>query len=528
MAASLAVLICLAAGWVFSHGYVLWYGDAQAHLNISRRIFDSRTPGYTQIGSPWLPVLHVICLPFVSNNWLWSSGLAGTIPVAVCFVIAGTFFYLALRRSFGTRWAAAIGLACFALNPNLLYLASIPMNEAVFLAEAALALFAVAEFRHQAAVGAGKQSWWPVILAAIAICLATLTRYDGWILLPFAGGALAFGASRRRLLVFVVFCAIASLGPVYWLLHNRIVYDDWLEFYRGPYSALAIYHRGLDEGFKPYPGDHRFGVAFRYYWAAGRLCIGTPLFWIGILGAFAALWKRKGWAILFLAATPLSFIWNMYSGQVPIYMPHLYPFSYYNTRYGIAVLPLAAFAAAALVPWFPERRRWIALAIPLAALSPWLLWPDPGNWICWKESQVNSAARRAWTQAAADYLRANYKDGDRILAPFGDISGIVSSMPLDLRNTIHEGNSAEWTAITGRLDLYHRPKWAIAQQGDFLAQAIDHANRKQTIYQPVLEIYTKGSPVLRVYRRTDASSVYHPPLSSEPRPTEPHSTDPRP
>ncbi len=185
------------------------------------------------------------------------------------------------------------------------------------------------------------------------------------------------------------------------------------------------------------------------------------------------------------------------------------------------MLPLAAFGAAALVQFFPERRRWAALAIPLLAVSPWLLSPHSQNWACWKESQVNSTSRRAWTQAAADYLRANYKDGDQILAPFGDITGILNSMPLDLRNSLHEDNVPEWTAVVSRLDLYHRPKWAIAQSGDMLAKAIDRANAHQLIYQPLLEIYTeKDSPVLRIYRRTNASSVYHSPpatlLSGDP------------
>ena len=80
--------------WLYLQGYILYYGDAQAHLNISRSIIDSRTPGYEQIGTVWLPALHLICLPFVRNDWLWSTGLAGTIPVAICFVIAGTCFYL--------------------------------------------------------------------------------------------------------------------------------------------------------------------------------------------------------------------------------------------------------------------------------------------------------------------------------------------------------------------------------------------------------------------------------------------------
>ena len=252
--AALVTLAGLSAYWFFKNGYLLYYGDAQAHLNISRGILDSKTPGYEQIGSVWLPVLHLICLPFVGNNWLWTTGLAGAIPVSLCFVIAGVFFFFAARMAYDDRLAAIVTLACFALNPNILYLASIPMTEAVFLAELAVALFSILRFRQ-------TQQRWLIWLAGLAILLATLTRYDGWFLIPFTGLALAIGAVRRRWLVFVEFCLVAGLGPLYWLAHNFYIYGDALEFYRGPYSAMAIYQRALDAGLERYRGDHQFGYA---------------------------------------------------------------------------------------------------------------------------------------------------------------------------------------------------------------------------------------------------------------------------
>src|SRR5438270_2537947 len=103
----LALLITLCGWWLYRQNYVLYYGDAQAHLNMSRSIIDSRTPGYDQLGTVWLPLLHLICLPLVQQDWLWSTGLAGTIPVALCFVLAGTFFYVAAREVFGCSAAAA-------------------------------------------------------------------------------------------------------------------------------------------------------------------------------------------------------------------------------------------------------------------------------------------------------------------------------------------------------------------------------------------------------------------------------------
>ena len=38
----------LAAAWHHSHGYLLYYGDAESHLGTARRIVDSRTPGTTR------------------------------------------------------------------------------------------------------------------------------------------------------------------------------------------------------------------------------------------------------------------------------------------------------------------------------------------------------------------------------------------------------------------------------------------------------------------------------------------------
>src|SRR4051794_19433560 len=74
------LLLVLAAGgaaaWFYSKGYVCYYGDAEAHLNIARRIVDSLTPGRDQIGTVWLPLPHLLMLPFAANDHLWQTGLA--------------------------------------------------------------------------------------------------------------------------------------------------------------------------------------------------------------------------------------------------------------------------------------------------------------------------------------------------------------------------------------------------------------------------------------------------------------------
>jgi len=120
--AALAALSAAAIAVCYSNGWLLYYGDAEAHLNIARRMVDSRTPGYDQVGTVWLPLLHWAILPFARVDFLWVSGLAGAIPSAIAFLLAGAFLYAAAYRIFDCVSAALTATALFALNPNVLYL----------------------------------------------------------------------------------------------------------------------------------------------------------------------------------------------------------------------------------------------------------------------------------------------------------------------------------------------------------------------------------------------------------------------
>src|SRR4030081_208487 len=59
----------------FQHGDLLLYGDAVAHINIARRVFDSRTPGLLQLGTVWLPLPHLLMVPFLWSDWMWQTGI---------------------------------------------------------------------------------------------------------------------------------------------------------------------------------------------------------------------------------------------------------------------------------------------------------------------------------------------------------------------------------------------------------------------------------------------------------------------
>jgi hypothetical protein len=184
----------IAARWTFAHGYVLFYGDAESHFDISRRILDSRTPGPEQIGTGWLPLTHILLIPFVMHADWWQTGFAGTIPSAACFALAAIFLFAAAERAFQSQPAAFAVMLVFLLNPNMLYLSSTPMTEPIFAASVAALLFATLWFRD-------SQSIWALLLAAAASNAASLTRYEGWFLIPFAALYLLLVAKNKWLAI---------------------------------------------------------------------------------------------------------------------------------------------------------------------------------------------------------------------------------------------------------------------------------------------------------------------------------------
>lgn len=489
----LAGISATAVTWCLRYGYVLYHGDALAHLNIARRIIDSRTPGWEQIGTVWLPLPHLLMLPFVGNDYLWQSGLAGALPAALCYLLSGLFLYGAVRMAFDSRAAGVAAAGAYALNPNLLYVQSTPMTEPLSFAALTGLLFGLVKLHR-------TLHWRWALFAALAALAGTLARYEGWFLVPC--GAMGVWMICRRPGPVVLFCSVAALGPLFWLGHNWWYYGDFFEFYRGPYSARAIYQRALDAGGFRYPGDHQWVESFHYFGAAAALCAGPVLSGLGIAGCLAAVWKKRWALVAFLAMPPLFYLMSIYSSGTPIFVPILFPHSYYNTRYGLAALPLLAAGAGALVSLFRANwRAWAAAAVVAAAVMPWILKPDPGTWVCWKEAEVNSAARRAWTQEAAAFLKAKWRPGDGALASFGDLTGIFTEARIPLRQLLHEGNGPHWFGATQRPDLVLWEEWVVAMEGDAAAHAVERAAHSGPKYNRVKRIAVASAPVIVIYRR---------------------------
>jgi hypothetical protein len=497
-----------AAGVSFFYwkGELFYSGDAEAHLNTARRVFDSRTPGYDQIGRIWLPLPHLLMLPLARVDSLWHSGLAGSLPSAACFVAAGAFLFSAAARIFDSVPAAAASAALFAANPNLLYLQSTAMTEPVFAACLMALLYFTVRFRQ-------TQGWLCAAAAGAAAALGALSRYEGWFVIPFAAVYFLWAARKKRLAFAVLFSGIAVLGPALWLAHNWWLTGDPLDFYRGPNSPAAI------QGGALYPGHGEWLTAWVYYRTAAALCAGPALYWMAAAGVVAALWKRALWPLVLLALPGVFYLWSMHSAASPIYVPTLWPNSFYNTRYGLAILPLLALAAGALVVLVPVRlQTWVAVLVVAAAIAPWIVHPRRERWVVWQEARINSLARREWTREAIDFLQARYLRGAGIITSFGDLTAIFRKMDLPLRDTFTADNGLPWQATIQRPDLFLWQDWAVVMGGDPVQTAINRAGRYGIRYRLEKMIVAGSDPVIEIYRRIGGPRVSSPePEVAEPQ-----------
>jgi hypothetical protein len=505
VASALAAISGAAAYACLRAGAILFYGDAEAHLNIARRVVDSRTPGPHEVGTVWLPVPHLLMALFAQCDVLWQSGLAGTIPGALCFVAAGVLLFAGVHRLLG-RGAAIAALAVFALNPNLLYLQSIPMTEPLFFAAVCAVFYCAVLFRTDPA---GRYAVW----AGLAGFLAALTRYEGWFLVPFAALYFCCASPRRRFVPALLFAGLATLGPLLWIFFNWWWWRDGLEFLHGTLRALRSAGSGT------YPGDHQWVQAWSYYWNAVVLCAGLPLVLAGLAGVLTAVRDRRALPLLLLAPAPFFYIWTIHSGGIRLFVPQLYPFGAYNTRYGLAPLPLLAVALGALVARISRAQHLAGLAVgALVVVLPWIHGRWPENAACWKEARDTSQARRAWTAEAAAYLRDHYRPGEGLLMAFGDGTGALREAGIPLQEAITPDNGAAWQAVLADTARASRATWALAVSGDRVSDLVHDLSVDASCHELRR---AQGAPMVEICRlaRASPSLVASPsPIAGPPRP----------
>ncbi|MCU1312495.1 MAG: hypothetical protein JWM54_252 [Acidobacteriaceae bacterium] len=510
-----AFLTLLALLYCMQHQTLLLYGDAVAHLHIARRILDARTPGFRQLGSVWLPLPHLLLLPFVQKMSWWQTGIAGALPSMACYVGACLALFR-LASCFLRRPYAWLAVAFFALNPGLLYFSTTAMTEPLFLAEMLWAALLIALFVGRS--GERKQDAQTrdlarlLLGAALVLVAAVFTRYDGWIYAAAAWCIASRAVFERRNLrerltgIWLLASVLLVMAPLLWIAYNAKQFHDPFDFLRGPYSARAIEARTSAHGAGHYPGHHNPPVAALYFLKVAELGavpahVANLIFLLALAGT-AFLWlrrRRPGLGAASLLWLPLPFyVYAVAYGAVPIFFPMWFPHSWYNTRYGMEMLPaFALFAAAALeaiAAWRPRWSEWVVVAGALLILVGNVVLLHNGP-LVYGEAVANARTRMSFERALATGLETAIPAGDTLLMYTSEHAGAIQQAGKPLREIINEGDYYEWNAALA--DPAAKAQYVVALEGDPVAKAVAEHSQGLTLLQVIC---STGQPCARVYR----------------------------
>jgi hypothetical protein len=224
--AAAALLGLFAAAWYARAGLTLSHYDAKAHLVVARRILDSLTPGWEQIGAVWLPLPHLINALPVQIDLVYQTGLfAVAVSVLSHGVAAGSLASTVLVLT-NSRAGSVLAAALYAVNPNVLYLQSTPMTEPMLFALTALQVCLFTHWTLGPALPLPRGAAWVTVLAC-------LTRYEAW---PVTGAILAAtawawwrrGAGARQVAAVHLRLALYPLATVVgFMLFSRITVGEW-------------------------------------------------------------------------------------------------------------------------------------------------------------------------------------------------------------------------------------------------------------------------------------------------------------
>jgi len=507
--------------WFFFRDEILLYGDAVAHINIARRVFDCMHPGPLQFGTVWLPFPHLLMIPFVINRGMWMSGWGASVPsmIAYVFGVIGIYKFVA---PYAGKLAALLAAAIYALNPNLLYLQSTAMTEPIFLATFIWALVYLDRYSRALDNNEAHLAAKSLEYCGIALAASILTRYDGWVYSAILGLIVLIRWGRWRslrnssssdvgnrggvevgksLIEFMVLCfVVAGL----WLAQNYALSGRPLDFLNGPYSAKAIEARSTAHGLPAHPGTGSLATSTLFFLKTAKLNVSggwlEPLFFlVALLGVGYTVWQLRRFGIFLLLLLPIPFYaYSIAYGSVPIFIPVWWPHSYYNVRYGIQLLPafavflaLAFYALSHLDNVFLRRTGHAAIVAILAASYLHVALESP---ISLREARVNAVTRMMLENRLANAFH-HVPPSSTILMATTNYVGALQDAGIPLRRVIWEGVHPEWDQSLA--SPARHADYVVAFRGDEVWYATRLFPQHLTLW---VEFETPDKPRVAVYK----------------------------
>jgi hypothetical protein len=427
----LAALLGVYAVYVYATtGLTLSHYDAKAHLVVARRILDSLTPGWEQIGAVWLPLPHLLNMIPVQIDWLYRTGGSAIALSVLAHAVAVSSIASLVLLLTASPAGAVLAATIFATNPNILYLQSTPMTESLLFGLTTLQVWLVSRWVMDGSIGDSTRA------VGWATVLACLTRYEAWPVTGCLLAASAFAWWRRRapwraiLGAHVKLTIYPVLTVLAFALWSRITVGEW--FVSGgffvPDETLrgqpAIVYEKIAEGVTALGGS-------RLVWLAELSAL--------VVFALAVIRRERAPMMIPLALAGAAAL------PVAAYLSG-HPF---RMRYEI---PLIVAAAVVIGLAVGQLRAWAKPAAALVFLLIYLQRPpfDPRAPML-AEAQRDSPNSRGRAVVTA-CLQRGY-DGGTIMASMGSLGHYMHELAaagFQIRDFLHEGNGPIWDSAFTR------------------------------------------------------------------------------
>lgn len=340
-------------------GLTTLHYDAKAHLVVARRIVDSRAPGYAQMGAQWLPLVHLLYLPFVWSDGQYRTAVVPSLISVLGFAVSGWLVYRIARRAGAPMGAALMAPYILLGNPNLQFLQSAPLSEPLSMMLSLLFLDSLMAWRGPDDGGLPWQ-------AALWGALGALCRYEGWVLVACAILLLLYDQAARRVERGRALRAAALIGgaaalPL--LLHFGYIYLQ---------LGDSIFHRVARGYAAPEVTRGRPLLAAVYHFGEiAQAATLLPLM-LGMAGTVACLRRRQDrrqrLPLLLLWAPALVNVAALYWGLI------------YRVRYSVLLVPALAVCAGLMLAGASSVRAALIACALVPMMLPWLSWAFPREW----------------------------------------------------------------------------------------------------------------------------------------------------
>jgi hypothetical protein len=448
-------------------GLTLSHYDARGHLIVSRRIIDSITPGWQQIGAVWLPLPHLLNAIPVQIDAFYRNGASAVAISIVSFAIAAAAIAWVVVALTASVPAALAGALVFALNANVVYLQATPMTEPLLLALTCLGVAMLLEWTTS------DRGVLPAVdshVVGAVLALACLTRYEAW---PVTYVALAtaawarwrrgepIGAALRRAGGVAAYPTAALVG---FAVFSRVVVGSWIV--QGDFFVPENKAQGLP-----------LAAAGEIVWGMTQLSSRTLVALAGAgftcLAAAGFLVRRHARSLIPLSLCATAAVpWLAFLDGHPFRIRYMVPLIAFEA---VATGALAGLAGSLELRRAPTvlRRLDVVAAVLIALVAVFTLRPLDANAPMVVEAQwdrPNVPVR----QAVTNCLRARY-DGTSVMASMASLGHYMQETSRDgfhLRDFLHEGNGDIWLAALEEPRAY--AGWVLieekAEGGDLLAR----------------------------------------------------------